>query len=271
MHNGRDKWLLILILLLLPVLVLGLFLYRSATNLAEAICGCMVFSIFWLLALLISLEIIICDLIGSLIYYTLSDLGCILLAPFGRWYSTLSKIAGILRYVLFILGLVVTLYGTVFIVAENLPHCQPVLPKLIETPYDTKLLSKCPFTKPLTKVVSEDLNDIPTNANNLLSVLTEYMNLLTESLYLGIAVTSASGIPRNLWGKLFVSMLITLGTDQDVDLWTRKENIRIKKLRFLRSSRRASRHHFVDSVQAPPYTEGEVDEMVRKLREKLKK
>lgn len=273
MHDGGDKWLLILTLLLLLVLGLGLFLYRSATNLAEAICGCMVFSVFLLLALLIPLEILISDLVGGVIYYTLSELGNMLLAPFDRWYNTLSKTASILRYAFFFLSLAVILYETLFIIiAENLPPCQSVLPKLIETPFDTKFLSKCPFTKPLTKIVSGDLNDIPTNANNLLSVLIEYVDLFQmDILSFGIAVAFASGIPRQLWGRLFVATFITLGRDHDVDLWTRKQNIRIKRLRRFGRNLCRERRHRVDSVQAPRYIETEVDEMVRKLREKLRK
>jgi hypothetical protein len=228
MQSNRG-WLMILTLLLLLVVALGLFLYRTATSLAESISGLFVFYIFLMLALLIPLEILVSDLIGRGVWYTLSELGNVLLTTFEwferRIYDELCYVGRIASLAVFVAGFIAALYGafeTGLQVSEALAPCEPVFARLIETPYNRKLLSKCPFTEPLAKIVSDDVNKVYTNSNNLLPVLIKYMDLFTETFYLGVAIIFASGIPRRLWRRLLISLFATVSRSEE-DVWKKRQ------------------------------------------------
>jgi len=211
MHTFAKNWLSILLVLLFSlVLILGFFLYGTATNYAEAISVCLIFSIFLLLVLLIPLEAFISDLVGRIIHHIFSDLRDILLDRLDRGHNALYKFGVIFRFALFILGAAVILHGLIVTFIDKLLPCQPLLPELVDTPLDTKVLAKCPFTEPLTEIISGDLRDVSANANNFAPVLLEYVGLFMDNLYFGIAIAFASGLPRQLWSRLAIAMLTSI-------------------------------------------------------------
>jgi len=94
-------------------------------------------------------------------------------------------------------------------------NCSRVLNSIQSSPdsiYDTKLLKKCPYTEPLTKIIPANDKEIDKSAQNLLPVIGEYIDLFTQNLsfLFSILLTIFSGVSYGAFVTLFFKKLVLL-------------------------------------------------------------